>query len=181
MTAVATISQETEHLLKDLLEAMPLSADHLLVVGVSTSEVRGERIGTAGSHEVAEAIFGAIESVHKERGFHIAFQCCEHLNRALVVRSDTLEQFDLTEVTAVPVPEAGGSMAAHAFRQWPDAVMVEQVQAHAGIDIGDTFIGMHLRPVAVPVRSRVKQIGQAHVTAARTRPKLIGGRRAVYP
>lgn len=181
MTVIATIFHETEQLLHDLLEEMPLSVDHLLVAGVSTSEVRGERIGTAGSDEVAGAIFRAVEAVSREHGFHVAYQCCEHLNRALVVRAGTLEQFGLTEVTVIPVSEAGGSMAAHAYRQWSDAVMAEQVQAHAGIDIGDTFIGMHLQPVAVPVRSRVKQIGEAHVTAARTRPKLIGGRRAVYP
>ena len=167
-------------ILDDLLEAMPLTERHLLVIGVSTSGVAGQKIGTAGSNEVAAAIFSAVESLHERHGFHVAFQCCEHLNRALVVRAETLKQFNLTEVTVVPVANAGGAMAAHVYRQWPDAVVVESVQAHAAIDVGDTLIGMHLRPVAVPVRLSVEKLGQAHVTAARTRPKLIGGSRAVY-
>lgn len=174
------ISQQVEQVLDELLEVMPLSENHILVVGVSTSEVLGERIGTAGNRDVAKAVFAPVEKLSSEHGFHVAFQCCEHLNRALVVRRETLERFRLDEVTVVPAPNAGGSMAAYVYRQWPDAVMAESVQAHAGIDIGDTFIGMHLRPVAVPVRPSVKRIGQAHVTVARTRPKLIGGHRAVY-
>lgn len=174
------VVQETTRVLKDLMAAAPLDHRHLLVIGVSTSEVIGERIGTKGSHDVAAAVFSAVERIRENRGFHVAYQCCEHLNRALVVQKQTLEQFHLTEVTVVPVPNAGGSMAAYAFRAWSDAVVVESVQAHAGIDIGDTLIGMHLRPVAVPVRPSLKAIGAAHVTMARTRPKLIGGARAVY-
>lgn len=173
-------SERMERILRDLLKEMPLENSHLLVVGVSTSEVLGERIGQAGSGDVARALFAPIDALRRQHGFHVAFQCCEHLNRALVVRRATLEQFALTEVTAVPVKDAGGSMAACAYRTWADAVTVEHVQAHAGIDVGDTLIGMHLRPVAVPVRPSVKRIGEAHVTAARTRPKLIGGARAVY-
>lgn len=174
------IPQGVNRVLGELLDVMPLSDRHLLVIGVSTSEVEGERIGSAGNRDVAAAIFAPVEEWSEKHGFHVAYQCCEHLNRSLVVRQRTVERFGLTEVTVVPVPEAGGSMAAYVYREWPDAVMVESVEAHAGIDIGDTFIGMHLRPVAVPVRPSVKQIGHANVTVARTRPKLIGGNRAVY-
>lgn len=164
----------------DLLAEMPLSDRHLLVVGVSTSEVIGRRIGTSGSDEVAEAIYDGLARMQEKRGFHLAFQCCEHLNRALVVSRAALERFGLEEVSAIPVPKAGGAMAAHAYRRLEEPVLVERVVADAGIDIGDTLIGMHLRPVAVPVRPSIRQIGQAHVTMAKTRPKLIGGARAVY-
>ena len=164
----------------DLLAEMPLSDRHLLVVGVSTSEVIGRRIGTSGSDEVAEAIYDGLARMQEKRGFHLAFQCCEHLNRALVVSRAALERFGLEEVSAIPVPKAGGAMAAHAYRRLEEPVLVERVFADAGIDIGDTLIGMHLRPVAVPVRPSIRQIGQAHVTMAKTRPKLIGGARAVY-
>lgn len=180
MRVTTTIVPDMTTVLHDLFEVMPLHSEHILVIGVSTSEVIGAKIGTAGSGDVAAAIFSAVEKWRDRHSFHVAVQCCEHLNRALVVKRETLERFNLTEVAAVPVPQAGGSMAAHVFRQWPDAVLVESVQAHAGIDIGDTLIGMHLCPVVVPVRPSVKKIGQAHVTAARTRPKLIGGSRAVY-
>lgn len=174
------ISLGVKRVLSELLKIMPLSDSQLLVVGVSTSEVVGKRIGSAGSRDVAAAIFAPVEELSEKDGFHVAYQCCEHLNRSLVVQKRTVERFGLTEVTVVPAPQAGGSMAAYVYREWPDAVVVESVQAHAGIDIGDTFIGMHLRPVVVPVRPSVKQIGEAHVTVARTRPKLIGGNRAVY-
>lgn len=174
------IYEQTVEALEDLIEQFPLGDEHLLVVGVSTSEVAGFKIGTQGSQDVAKHIFEAIHHLQQKRGFHVAYQCCEHLNRALVVRKPTVKAFGLEEVTVVPVPEAGGSMAAHAYQSWPDAVVVEAVKAHAGLDIGDTFIGMHLKPVVVPVRSRIKQIGAAHLTMAKTRPKLIGGSRAVY-
>ncbi len=165
---------------EDLLSAVPLSDRHVLVVGVSTSEVIGRRIGTSGNDEVAEAIYDGLVQVQEKRGFHLAFQCCEHLNRALVVSRATLDRFGWEEVSAIPVPKAGGAMAAHAYRRMAAPALVESVVADAGIDIGDTLIGMHLRPVAVPVRPSIRQIGHAHVTMAKTRPKLIGGARAVY-
>ncbi|WP_211663651.1 TIGR01440 family protein [Lihuaxuella thermophila] len=166
--------------IEELLAEMPLSDKHVLVFGVSTSEVAGKRIGTSGSDRIASALFEAIIQVQRGHGFHLAFQCCEHLNRALVVERETAEKFGWPEVSAVPVPQAGGAMAAYAFRHLKDAVLVEQIQADAGIDIGDTLIGMHLKPVAVPVRPVQKKVGEAHVTMAKTRPKLIGGARAVY-
>lgn len=179
-THLRGIAADTERCIRELAEAGGLKAGQLLVIGTSTSEVIGRRIGTSGTLEAARAIFDGIEAVRRDIGFYPLFQCCEHLNRALVTTREAAERYDLTEVSAVPVPNAGGSMAACAYRMLPDACLVERVQAHAGIDIGDTLIGMHLRPVAVPVRPSVRSIGQAHVTMAYTRPKLIGGARAVY-
>ncbi len=174
------IEQQVKEIVTDVQQMAGLTQRHLLVIGCSTSEVLGQHIGKAGSADVAAAIFRGIRSVQETHGFALAFQCCEHLNRALVVEQETMERYGLEEVTVVPVPAAGGSMAAHAFTQFASPVVVEHISAHAGIDIGDTFIGMHLRHVAVPIRPRLRQIGEAHVTAARTRPKLIGGARAVY-
>ncbi|MFC4077355.1 TIGR01440 family protein [Salinithrix halophila] len=165
---------------EELLEAMPLTSRHLLVMGVSTSEIVGRRIGTFGSDEAAAAVLEGALAVQSRHSYHLAFQCCEHLNRALVVKRMTVEAFGLTEVNAIPVPRAGGAMASSVFRRLPEAVLVESVQADAGIDIGSTLIGMHLKPVAVPVRPTQKQVGEAFVTMAKTRPKLIGGARAVY-
>ncbi|AMA74570.1 MULTISPECIES: TIGR01440 family protein [Aneurinibacillus] len=174
------MKQDLTLILEDLLMVRPLGERHVLVFGTSTSEIIGKQIGSAGSEEVAAALYEAIEDTRKKFGFSVAFQCCEHLNRALVVEKETAERFGWSEVTVVPVPKAGGAMAACAFRKMRNAVVVESIQADAGVDIGDTFIGMHLKPVAVPVRPRIRQIGEAHVTMAVTRPKLIGGARAVY-
>jgi uncharacterized protein (TIGR01440 family) len=129
---------------------------------------------------VANALYQGLEAVRQRYSFAIAWQCCEHLNRALLIDRTTQNNLRLDEVSAVPVSSAGGSMAAYVYRQLPDPVMVEQIRADAGIDIGDTLIGMHLKPVAVPVRPHLRRVGEAHITAARTRPKLIGGARAVY-
>jgi uncharacterized protein (TIGR01440 family) len=175
-----SIAEDTERCVRELAAAGKLRAGQLLVVGTSTSEVIGRRIGTSGSGDAARAIFEGIEAVRRDVGFYPLFQCCEHLNRALVTTREAAERYGLAEVSAVPIPGAGGAMAAFAYRNLPDACLVESVQAHAGIDIGDTLIGMHLRPVAVPVRPSVRTIGEAHVTMAFTRPKLIGGARAVY-
>lgn len=166
--------------LETLLSRKPLGEKEILVVGASTSEVRGIHIGKGSSEEIAKALFEAISEVQKEYGFHLAFQCCEHLNRALVVERRTMERFHLEEVTVVPVPQAGGAMAAYAYLAFEDPVCVERIRADAGIDIGDTLIGMHLKPVAVPVRPPVRSLGEANLTMAYTRPKLIGGERAVY-
>ncbi len=174
------ISAQVEMVLHELLEVMPLNNKHILVMGVSTSEVLGDRIGTNGSKEVAGAIFHAVDKMQKVYGFHVAYQGCEHINRALCVEERTLEQFGLTEVTVVPVKKAGGSMASYAYRHLNKPKMVEFIQADAGIDIGDTLIGMHLKPVAVPIRASISTIGKAHLTMAKTRPKLIGGIRARY-
>lgn len=174
------IERQVSALVSEVAELAELRPGQILVIGCSTSEVLGKQIGKAGSREVAAAIFRGIAAVQEQRGFALAFQCCEHLNRALVVERETQERYGLDEVTVVPVPQAGGSMAAHAYAHMADPVVVEHVRAHAGIDIGDTLIGMHLRHVAVPIRPSCRTVGDAHVTAARTRPKLIGGARAVY-
>ncbi|WP_248931059.1 TIGR01440 family protein [Paenibacillus hamazuiensis] len=170
-----------EQILRELVQAGGIRNGHIVVIGTSTSEVLGQRIGTSGTVDVARHIFAAVEKVRQDAGFYPAYQCCEHLNRALVVESALLERYpQLEPVSVVPVPKAGGSMASYAFRQWADARVVETIQAHAGIDIGETLIGMHLRRVAVPFRPSIRFVGQARVTAAFTRPKLIGGARAVY-
>lgn len=174
------ISKQVETVVRELAAAGGLSAGKLLVIGTSTSEVGGGRIGTSGSVEIAERIFEGVEAARREFGFYPVYQCCEHLNRALVLEREAAERYGLELVSAVPVPKAGGSMAAYAYRHLPEACLAETVQAHAGVDIGDTLIGMHLKRVAVPVRPSIRTIGSAHVTMAYTRPKLIGGERAVY-
>lgn len=174
------ITADTAVIVRELAAHANLGPSQLMVFGVSTSEIAGARIGTSGAEDIATAVWDGLEEVRQERGFAVAFQCCEHLNRALVVERKVLERYGLEEVAAVPVLKAGGAMAACAFRQWTDACLAERVQAHAGIDLGDTLIGMHLRPVAVPFRPSIRQLGQAHVNAAWTRPKLIGGERACY-
>ncbi len=174
------IMQQVRTIVTEVADKASLAAGKILVIGCSTSEVLGKQIGKAGSAEVAAALFNGIEEVALARGFALAFQCCEHLNRALVVDRATMENFRLEEVTVIPVPKAGGAMAAHAYTKMNSPVVVESIQADAGIDIGDTFIGMHLKRVAVPIRTSLRSIGEAHVTAAYTRPKLIGGARAVY-
>ncbi|CAH0118093.1 hypothetical protein PAE9249_00558 [Paenibacillus sp. CECT 9249] len=171
---------QAETVARELASAGNLRAGQLVVIGVSTSEVLGRHIGTSGTEEVAAALYTGLARAQADIGFHLAFQCCEHLNRALVVERAVLDAYGLDEVSAVPVAKAGGSMAAYAFRRMADPCLAETIQAHAGIDIGETLIGMHLRRVAVPLRPSVRQIGAARVTAAYTRPKLIGGERAVY-
>ncbi|ANE48855.1 hypothetical protein SY83_10660 [Paenibacillus swuensis] len=175
------IAGNVERLFLELAEAGNIRPGQIIVLGTSTSEVLGQRIGTSGTTDAAREIFAGMARAREAIGFTPAIQCCEHLNRALVVERALLDRFpELDEVAAVPVPKAGGSMAAYAYRQLRDACLVESIAAHAGIDIGDTLIGMHLRRVAVPVRPGIRSIGHAHVTMAVTRPKLIGGARAVY-
>jgi len=164
----------------ELLTVAGLDNGQVLVVGCSTSEVAGLRIGTAGSEAVAEAILEPLWQVTQANGLYLACQCCEHLNRALVVEQEAAERFGWDPVSVVPVPKAGGAFAARAMRHMPRAVVVEEIRAHAGLDIGSTLIGMHLRRVAVPVRLSIDMVGHGRLTAARTRPKLIGGERAVY-
>ena len=187
MTSDAIFSNELEiwenqfrKLLHEFQEEAALKENQLLVIGCSTSEVIGKRIGTEGTLDVAGMVYSVVRDFQEKTGIQVAYQCCEHLNRALVLKRETAVRNDYEEVSVVPVRTAGGSMATFAYQQWKDAVVVEHIKAEAGIDIGDTFIGMHLKHVAVPVRSSIKEIGHAHVTMAKTRPKLIGGERAVY-
>lgn len=166
--------------LDELQEQAHLKPGQLLVAGVSTSEVRGAKIGSDSADDVASALFEAFAGFAEKTGAVLAFQGCEHINRAVTLPKSYAEKHGLEPVTVIPVKKAGGSMAAHAYRHLDDPVVVENVQADAGIDIGDTLIGMQLKPVVVPVRTSITEIGEAHVTFARTRPKLIGGVRAVY-
>ncbi|MET1248656.1 TIGR01440 family protein [Sporolactobacillus sp. STCC-11] len=175
------LMSEVSQALQDLRQVMPFNKKTLLVIGCSTSEVEGKKIGTLGSMNAAASIYAAIRKCHDQTGAHFAFQCCEHLNRALVIDRDLGEQKNYGEVTVRPIRHAGGSMAAYAFEHMSHPMVVEFIQADGGIDIGDTLIGMHIKHVAVPVRSRIAEIGNAHLVMARTRPKLIGGERAVYP
>lgn len=180
MTNLQTWKQDLSDLLEDLQAQAKLGDGDILVVGCSTSEVIGEKIGTAGTEEVAEMIYETLNHLRQTTGVQLAFQCCEHLNRALVVEKTVARAKGFEEVTVIPVRRAGGAMATYAYQHMENPVVVEFIKADAGIDIGDTFIGMHLKHVAVPLRSKINQIGSAHVTMAKTRPKLIGGARAVY-
>ena len=152
----------------------------LLVVGGSSSEIAGGVIGHNSTYELGEALANAVIDRAEKDGFACAFQCCEHLNRALVVERATAEKYGFEIVCAVPQPKAGGSLATAAWRRMKDPVLVERIQADAGLVVGQTLIGMHLRAVAVPIRIQPDHIGSALITAARTRPKLIGGERAKY-
>ena len=176
---VEEIKTQVTAILDDLEAVFPMEG-RLLVVGCSTSEVIGQRIGTSGTMEVAKAIFEALSAFSEQKGAYLAIQGCEHINRALMMERKTADRFGLDEVSVVPVRHAGGALAAYAYLHFEDGVAVEHIKADAGIDIGDTMIGMHLKHVAVPLRSSVKKVGQAHVTFAMTRPKLIGGPRAQY-
>ena len=169
---------QTKAVMEEMGEKANLKKGDIFVVGCSTSEVIGEKIGTNSSPDVACVVFEAIYEYAKKQGWNLAFQCCEHLNRALVVERDTVPYAEIVNV--VPQPKAGGSMATQAYRRFEKPVIIEKIEADAGIDIGFTLIGMHLKKVAVPVRLENNRIGEATVLAARTRPKFIGGIRAVY-
>ena len=152
----------------------------LLVIGCSSSEIAGGVIGHDSVFECGDAVAKAVLDIASEVGFAPAFQCCEHLNRALVMERYAAEHFGCEIVCAVPRKKAGGSLATAAWKRMDDPVLVESVRADAGLDIGLTLIGMHLKPVAVPIRLKRDRVGAAIVTAARTRPRLIGGERAKY-
>ncbi|QRN86838.1 TIGR01440 family protein [Clostridia bacterium] len=175
-----SIVADTTKLVQELIEVSALSAGDLLVIGCSTSEIDGSRIGKKSVPEYGKIIIEAVMPLIKKHGIHLATQCCEHLNRALVVEAEYAASRELERVTVVPHPKAGGSLSSAYYRYLKNPAMVETIAADAGIDIGDTLIGMHLKRVAIPLRLSVKSIGAAHVTAAKTRPKLIGGERAKY-
>ncbi|RTG92979.1 TIGR01440 family protein [Thermus scotoductus] len=176
------IRKAAEKAILEFLDLFPMPRGSLFVLGGSTSEVLGEKVGTKPSLEVAEAILEGLLPPLLERGIWVAVQGCEHLNRALVVEREAARTYSLEEVTVFPHPKAGGSLAMAAFLRLQDPVMVESLkaQAHGGMDIGGVLIGMHLRPVAVPLRLSLRRIGEAVLIAAKTRPKLVGGARAVY-
>ncbi len=179
MTSYEEIKKQSEAAVRELLEVARLKAGDILIIGCSSSEIKGARIGKGSDIDAAKAVYEGVYPLLKEKGIFLAAQCCEHLNRAVIVEKDAL--LPGTEiVNVVPQLHAGGSFAMTVYQNASHPVAVEEIKADAGIDIGDTLIGMHLKHVAVPVRIAVKQIGEAHVVCARTRPKFIGGSRAVY-
>ena len=176
------IIDQTRAAVEELISVSKLQKGDLLVIGCSSSEVCGDRIGSNSVPEVAQAIFEEAYAVAKKHGVFLAAQCCEHLNRALIIEAEAMRAYRLEErrVNVVPQPKAGGSFATAAYHGFEAPVAVEHIRAAAGLDIGNTLIGMHLREVAVPVRLSIKNIGQASLVAARTRLKFVGGQRAVY-
>lgn len=163
---------------EEVLTMSGIKAGQIVVVGCSTSEILGKRMGTSSVPEIGKAVFDAVNSVFKSAGVLLAAQCCEHLNRAIIIEEVAAK--GLEAVNAVPRPKAGGSFATAAYEAFEHPVAVEEIRADAGLDIGGTLIGMHLKRVAVPLKLNVRKIGEANVTAARVRPKFVGGSRAVY-
>ena len=172
------IANACRQAIEELVEIANLKKGDTVVIGCSTSEVLGDKLGTNSSPDTAKILFSSIYGVLKEKGIYLAAQCCEHLNRAIITERAAVPFAEIVNV--VPQPKAGGSFATEAYKNFTDPVAVEEIKADAGLDIGQTLIGMHLKKVAVPVRLSVKTIGEAPVTAARTRPKFIGGVRAHY-
>ena len=173
------IKNQAKTACQELVETAKLHSGQILVVGCSSSEIMGQRIGKASDINAAEAVYEGIMEVLAPRGIYLAAQCCEHLNRAVILENEALPPwYDIVNV--VPQPKAGGSFATTFYKNVANPVAVEEIKADAGMDIGDTFIGMQLKKVAVPVRLSVKSIGEAHLTCARTRPKFVGGSRAIY-
>ena len=174
------IREQSRRAAAELLEKARLLPGDLFVVGCSSSEILGGTIGRASSLETAQAVLDGIYPLLREQGVFLAAQCCEHLNRALIVEADCARRYGYDPVSVRPQPKAGGSFAASAWEAFDRPVAVEHIRAHAGLDIGGTLIGMHLRDVAVPVRLSLDHIGQALLLCARARPKFIGGSRACY-
>ena len=174
------ITLQARTVVTELLDQAKLKPGSLFVIGCSSSEMVGKQIGKGSSIEAAQAAFEGIYPILQNQGIHLAVQCCEHLNRALIMERTAAEAKGYEIVNVMPQPHAGGSFAVTAWNAFTDPVAVETIQADAGMDIGGTFIGMHLRRVAVPVRTSLDHIGDAIVLCARTRPKYIGGPRAVY-
>ena len=174
------IEQQARRAVTELLAEAKLHKCDFFVVGCSSSEIVGGHIGKDSSLEAAQAVYAGIAPVLAQQGIWLAAQCCEHLNRAIIIEREAARAYGWEEVCVVPRPHAGGSWATTCWKNFEDPIAVEEIRAHAGIDIGGTLIGMHLRRVAVPVRLSLNRIGEANILCARTRPKLIGGERAKY-
>lgn len=177
---LSELTAQARRATEELLEAAHLEKGDIFVVGCSSSEITGGRIGHHSSMEAAAAVLAGVLPPLQERGIYLAAQCCEHLNRAIVLEREAARAYGYQIVAAVPQPHAGGSWATNCWRTFRDPVLVEEIRAAAGMDIGGTLIGMHLRRVAVPVRLSMDHIGEAILLCARTRPPFIGGSRAVY-
>ena len=174
------LNAQANDAINELINISGVRKGDIVVVGCSSSEIVGGHIGKNSSMEAAQTVFNAIYIALKERGVFLAAQCCEHLNRALIIERECADKYGYEVVNVVPWQHAGGSFATTAFSSFEQPVAVEHIKAHAGLDIGDTLIGMHLRDVAVPVRLSVRKLGDANLVAARTRAKFIGGERAHY-
>lgn len=172
------LTKQAENVTKEIIEKAGLNRGQILVVGCSSSEICGDKIGSNSNLEAAQAVFQGIYKVLHEKGIYLAAQCCEHLNRAIIVEREAVPFSDIVNV--VPQPKAGGSFATTAYKTFSNPVSIEEIKADAGIDIGGTLIGMHMKKVAVPVKLENNKIGETNVLAARVRPKFIGGERAVY-
>ena len=175
---LAEVEREAANAAQELVEAARLHRGQIVVIGCSTSEVVGHQVGSWSTPEAAQAIFRGLQSVFAPRGVYLAAQCCEHLNRALIVEHEAVPQLDIVNV--VPQPKAGSSFATAAYHTFRHPVAVEEIRADAGLDVGGTLIGMHIKPVVVPLRIETKKIGEAVLLCARRRPKFVGGSRAVY-
>lgn len=175
---INTLKNDCYQIFSELIEKAKLSSGDILVVGCSTSEVCGSKIGTNSNIDVAKELFDGMYKATEEKGIYLAIQCCEHLNRAIVVERKAVPNAE--RVNVVPQKKAGGSLATTAYSAFKEPVVVEDIKADAGIDIGGTLIGMHLKKVAVPLRLSVSTLGETNILCARTRPKFIGGIRAVY-
>lgn len=175
------IKMQAAQATEELIKVSGIARGELFVVGCSSSEIVGEHIGKGSSLDAAKAVFEGIYPILCEKGIYLAAQCCEHLNRVLIVEKEYALAHGLEIVCVMPQPKAGGSFATTAYENFKQPVAVEAVTAAVGMDIGGTLIGMHLKRVAVPVRLPVKRIGQASLICARTRPKFVGGSRAIYP
>jgi len=174
------IYNQAKQATNEVIKEAKLDVGDILVVGCSSSEIMGETIGQASSIDVAQATFAGIYDALKANGIYIAAQCCEHLNRAIIIEKELALRERMEIVNVVPQPKAGGSFATTAYKTFANPVAVEHIKADAGMDIGDTLIGMHLKDVAVPLRISINSIGEAHLVCARTRAKFIGGERACY-
>ncbi len=180
MEDIKEIAKQAKDAVLEVIEASKIKEGEIFVVGCSSSEIIGEKIGKGSSPETANVVFDAIYNELKKRNIYLAAQCCEHLNRALIIERKAAKKYFYPCVNAVPQPKAGGSFATAAYKAFEEPVCVEKIAAKAGMDIGETLIGMHIAPVCVPLRIKTKKIGMANVICARSRLKYIGGSRAVY-
>lgn len=177
---IENVELQARAVIKEFITEAKLEKGDIVVIGCSTSEVCGSKIGTDSNYDVASALFNEIYYELNQKGIYLAAQCCEHLNRCVVIEKELAKRERLEFVNAVPQKKAGGSFATNAYISFQEPVLVEEIKADAGIDIGETLIGMHLKKVAVPLRLSIKKIGKANIICARTRPKYIGGERAIY-
>ena len=174
------IARQAHDAMEELLERAKLPKGALVVVGCASSEIMGSNIGKGSTPDAAEAVYSTVAPLLSERGLYLAAQCCEHLNRCVVMEKETLRDYGCTQVKAIPQPKAGGSVPAAAWKMLREPALALAVQADAAIDVGDTLVGMHIRPVAVPLRGAYRRLGEANLVQAYSRLPYIGGARAVY-